>query len=109
MDELNAWGRVTGIVVIHDPKERELADRFNRAATQIFKHSARTEKRALVEMLRVAEGLYSLKAKEDLDTCIANYEAGFKRGAGLGRGMAALDGIKASVDIFKRGTEESVS
>lgn len=90
MAELNAWERVTGIVVIDDPKERELADRFNKAVTQIFKHSARAEKRAVVEMLRAAEGLLSHEANENLDTCIANYESGFKRGVSSGMDMAAL-------------------
>ena len=95
MHELKAWEkRVSHIMIIDDPKERELVDRFNKAFTQIFKLSARAEKRALVEMLRAADYLLEREVNEN---CMIirdlNYEAGYKAGY--------LDGLKASVNLTK--------
>lgn len=50
--------RVTGIMDICDPKEKELASRFNRDFKRLLKVAPKAERRILFDMLLVINALY---------------------------------------------------
>lgn len=55
---MRAWQKITGELSIEDPKEKELADRFDRNFNELFKVVPKANRRALIDMLYTINGLY---------------------------------------------------
>lgn len=55
---MRAWQKITGELTIIDPKEKELANRFDRNFNELFKVVPKANRRALIDMLYTINGLY---------------------------------------------------
>jgi hypothetical protein len=62
---------ISGIAVIDDPEERQMAERFDEIFTDLFKIVPKAKRRLLFDMLHVLGDLFTNEA-------ITNWKAGYQ-------------------------------
>lgn len=77
MGKFKAWQHTTGATKIEAPKEKDLADRFDKEFTELFEVVPKANRRALIDMLKTINGLVTFES----------WRSAFVERYGLERGM----------------------